>query len=133
MLTAIKPVKKFNDDKFKLDKKVETDRKKAEDQEKFIAEKANVAVRVSLKRKLGQAKTFLHGSAVADGAKEIHTLRSDEEFKKFVEKFDFAEPVALVGSTTIKAILDDKADQGKTGFWMEKWFFASECFCPVLS
>lgn len=122
MSTAIKPVKKLNDDQLKQNKKADADRKKTVDQEKFATEKATSEARLSLKRKLVHAKFFLHGSSVADGAREIELLRTDEEFQKIVTTFDFAEPVALVGSAVIKAILDDNNDQATAGFWIGKWF-----------
>ena len=120
MSTAMKPVKKLNDDKMKADKKEQTDKDKALQQEKSNEQKQHSAARASLKRGLVTNKVFLHGNRDADAAPQIDTLNTEDELKEYA---DFSKPVAFV-SPSAQTILEDQKDDQKAetaGFWMAKW------------
>ena len=123
MSTALKPVKKLNDEKARNDKKQLQDKEKEKEKEKLSQERAESQGKHALKRKMVQSTVFLHGSAVADGARTIPTATGDTEFTKMMATWSFTEPLAFAQSESITGLLAEKDSPEKPGYWIGKWHF----------
>ena len=123
MSTAVKPVKKRNDDKLKADKKREHDEKKESDKKQVGAVKSALQVSQAQKRKMVTGQGFLAGNAVAEGCLVIETCNGDEEYSKWLgtDTSSFANPILVNGSKTVAGVVEAKDGPDKAGHWISLW------------
>ena len=132
MSTAIKPVKKRNDDHVKGAKKKIAEAQKAESHKKVDAAKAAKTesnARSNLKKKLMEAPHYFVGVEAADRMNVIMVASSDVEMRKIMKTWNYDEPVLLESSEMLQALMiTDSKNKEDARFWIAKWHVASGQF-----
>lgn len=123
--TAIKPVKKRNDEKSKIRKREQIGVAKAQAQEKQQSQQQDTKSREALKRKLANVKGhWLVGNAAAEKATPVLQFSGDVELQKMISSKGgsvYEEVFMVEKLDSLSKLIEDKDGSDKPGCWIHKW------------